>query len=107
VVLDGAIGTELIDVSGERPEVEEHLWGITTIVEGSGSERLHSCGARGPCTGWTSRARACAWRTERPREGGRAGECAIAFSINGDVDTPDGQETIRLLARVFEDTHPA
>ena len=27
VVLDGAIGTELIDVSGERPEVEEHLWG--------------------------------------------------------------------------------
>ena len=33
VVLDGAIGTELIDVSGERPEVEEHLWGITTIVE--------------------------------------------------------------------------
>ena len=33
VVLDGAIGTELIDVSGERPEVEEHLWGITAVVE--------------------------------------------------------------------------
>ena len=33
VVLDGAIGTELIDVSGARPEVEEHLWGITAIIE--------------------------------------------------------------------------
>ncbi len=33
-------------------------------------------------------------------------ECAVAFSINGDVDTPDGQETIRLLARVFEDDPP-
>ena len=33
VVLDGAIGTELIDVSGDRPEVEEHLWGVTAIVD--------------------------------------------------------------------------
>src|SRR5207245_2547858 len=28
VILDGANGTELIDVGGERPEVEEHLWGL-------------------------------------------------------------------------------
>ncbi len=33
VVLDGAIGTELIDVSGARPEVEAHLWGITAIID--------------------------------------------------------------------------
>ena len=33
VILDGANGTELIDVSGERPEVEEHLWGLTAIVD--------------------------------------------------------------------------
>ena len=39
-------------------------------------------------------------------EGGRAGECAVAFSLNGDVDTPEGAETIRLLARVFEDDPP-
>ena len=33
-------------------------------------------------------------------------EVAVAFSINGDVDTPDGQETIRLLARAFEADPP-
>ena len=31
---------------------------------------------------------------------------AIAFSLNGDVDTPDGRETIRLLARAFEEEPP-
>ena len=31
---------------------------------------------------------------------------AVAFSINGDVDTPDGRETIRLLARAFEHDPP-
>ena len=31
---------------------------------------------------------------------------AVAFSINGDVDTPDGRETIRLLARAFEEDPP-
>ena len=33
VVLDGAIGTELIEIDGERPEVEEHLWGLTAILD--------------------------------------------------------------------------
>ena len=33
-------------------------------------------------------------------------DVAVAFSINGDVDTPDGQETIRLLARAFEADPP-
>jgi S-methylmethionine-dependent homocysteine/selenocysteine methylase/SAM-dependent methyltransferase len=39
-------------------------------------------------------------------EAGRAREVAVAFSINGDVDTPDGRETIRLLARAFEEDPP-
>ena len=33
VILDGAIGTELIKVGGERPEVEEHLWGLTALFD--------------------------------------------------------------------------
>ena len=33
VIMDGATGTELIDVGGERPEVEEHLWGVTAILD--------------------------------------------------------------------------
>ena len=28
VILDGATGSELIDVVGTRPEVDEHLWGV-------------------------------------------------------------------------------
>src|SRR5918997_1669972 len=39
VVLDGAIGTELIDVTGERPETEEHLWGIPSIADHPPEER--------------------------------------------------------------------
>ena len=39
-------------------------------------------------------------------DGGRADDVAVAFSINGDVDTPDGRETIRLLARAFEEEPP-
>src|SRR6476661_2168212 len=33
VVLDGATGTELIEVAGDRPEREEHLWGLSAILD--------------------------------------------------------------------------
>ena len=102
VVLDGAIGTELIDVSGERPEVEEHLWGITALVEdpergagrapplrdagcdvlstntwglpdrGAPAGRAAGAGLAARCTGWTWRARACGWPAQAAEEGGRA-----------------------------------
>ncbi len=134
-MLDGAIGTELIDVSGERPEVEEHLWGVTATVEDpaqvqavhrryvdAGCDVLSTntwglpTAARQPKLQLGEGSRPVHWmdvarqsvRLARAaaEEGGRAEECAIAFSINGDVDTPDGQETIRLLARVFEEDPP-
>ena len=34
---------------------------------------------------------------------GRDGDCAVAFSLNGDVDSDEAAETIRLLARLFAD----
>jgi S-methylmethionine-dependent homocysteine/selenocysteine methylase/SAM-dependent methyltransferase len=134
-VLDGAIGTELIDVSGEHPEVEEHLWGVTATVEDpaqvqavhrryvdAGCDVLSTntwglpTAARQPKLQLGQGSRPVHWmdvarqsvRLARAaaEEGGRAEDCAIAFSINGDVDTPDGQETIRLLARVFEEDPP-
>jgi S-methylmethionine-dependent homocysteine/selenocysteine methylase/SAM-dependent methyltransferase len=37
------------------------------------------------------------------QEAGREGESAVAFSLNGDVDSDGGGETIRLLARLFAD----
>jgi S-methylmethionine-dependent homocysteine/selenocysteine methylase/SAM-dependent methyltransferase len=36
-------------------------------------------------------------------EHGRASEAAVAFSLNGDVDSEEGAETVRLLARMFAD----
>ena len=135
VLLDGAIGTELIDVSGERPEAEEHLWGSTAIVERPARVRaVHRRYVESGCdvlstNTWGLPTAVRQGRTQlvqgpRPvhwmdvarqgvrlarhaaQDGGRSGECAVAFSLNGDVDTPDGQETIRLLGRVFEDEPP-
>lgn len=135
VVLDGAIGTELIDLTGKRPEAEDHLWGITAIADDPAQVKavhrryvdagcdvlttntwglptavregrpLRSKGAR-PIH-WMDVARqGLTLARKAAEEGGRADEVAVAFSINGDVDTPDGQETIRLLSRAFEDGAP-
>jgi S-methylmethionine-dependent homocysteine/selenocysteine methylase/SAM-dependent methyltransferase len=135
LILDGATGTELIEVGGERPEVEEHLWGVTAILDSPGDVKavhrryidvgcdvistntwglptaLRGGGPKlweslGPVH-WMDVARGgVRLAREAAAEGGRAGEVAVAFSINGDVDTPDGRETIRLLARAFEEEPP-
>jgi S-methylmethionine-dependent homocysteine/selenocysteine methylase/SAM-dependent methyltransferase len=135
VFLDGAVGTELIEVGGQRPEADEHLWGVTAILDapaevkavhrryvdvgcdvistntwglptalragslqlGEGSEPVH----------WMDVARrAVQLARGAATEAGRGDEVAVAFSINGDVDTLDGRETIRLLARAFEAERP-
>jgi S-methylmethionine-dependent homocysteine/selenocysteine methylase/SAM-dependent methyltransferase len=135
VVLDGAIGTELIDVSGERPETEEHLWGVSAIVEKPAEvKRVHrryvdaGCdvlttdtwglptavldgralvrGAAEPLHWMDVARRGVRLARTAAEEGGRAEDCAVAFSLNGDVDSPEGLETIRLLARAFEDDPP-
>jgi len=135
VVLDGAIGTELIKVGGEGPEAEENVWGLTALLRSpeevtavhrsyvdvgcdvictntwglptalrDGGQRLS--GLSEPVH-WMDVAR----RAVRIARGatiaaGREHETAIAFSLNGDVDTPDGRETIRLLSRAFEEEPP-
>jgi S-methylmethionine-dependent homocysteine/selenocysteine methylase/SAM-dependent methyltransferase len=135
VMMDGATGTELIRVAGERPELEEHLWGLTALLEAPGDvkavhRRYVDVGCDVICTDTWGLATALRdgqarmWETTEPihwmdvarravhlareaaTEGGRADEVAVAFSINGDVDTPDGRETIRLLARAFEHDPP-
>jgi S-methylmethionine-dependent homocysteine/selenocysteine methylase/SAM-dependent methyltransferase len=135
VMMDGATGTELIRVAGERPELEEHLWGLTALLEAPADvkavhRRYVDVGCDVICTdtwGLPTALRdgqARMWETSEPihwmdvarravrlareaaSEGGRADEAAVAFSINGDVDTPDGRETIRLLARAFEHDAP-
>lgn len=39
-------------------------------------------------------------------EAGKTGQCAVAFSLNGDVDSPKVHGTLELLARIFEDEPP-
>jgi S-methylmethionine-dependent homocysteine/selenocysteine methylase/SAM-dependent methyltransferase len=135
VILDGATGSELIDVVGTRPEVDEHLWGVGAILEAP--ERvlaLHGRYAEVGCDVVTTdtwglataardggvrlrdRSRPVHWMDVARRgvrlarsataAAGRAREVSVAFSLNGEVDSPDGQETIRLLARVFESDPP-
>ena len=135
VILDGATGTELIGVSGQRPEVEEHLWGLTALLDSpddvlavhrryvetgcdvisTNTWGLPTALRRGgvelmdssePVHWMDVARRAVRLARAAARDAGREDEVAVAFSINGDVDTPDGRETIRLLARAFEEDRP-
>ncbi|MGO9496796.1 MAG: homocysteine S-methyltransferase family protein [Solirubrobacteraceae bacterium] len=135
VIMDGATGSELIRVRGERPELEDHLWGLTAILEAPADVKaVHrryvevGCDVISTDTWGLATAlrdgRASLWESTEPihwmdlarrgvhlareaaADAGRADEVAVAFSINGDVDTPDGRETIRLLARAFEHDAP-
>jgi S-methylmethionine-dependent homocysteine/selenocysteine methylase/SAM-dependent methyltransferase len=135
VVLDGATGTELIEVAGDRPELEEHLWGLSAILDAPDDVRsVHRRYATAGCDvvttdtwGLPTALRHGApriWSSSRPvhwmdiarqgvrlareaiAEAGREGEVAVAFSLNGDVDGADGAETIELLARAFETDPP-
>jgi S-methylmethionine-dependent homocysteine/selenocysteine methylase/SAM-dependent methyltransferase len=40
------------------------------------------------------------------RHAGRDGECAVAFAISEEINSPTRQETVRLLSRVFEEEPP-
>jgi S-methylmethionine-dependent homocysteine/selenocysteine methylase len=135
VLLDGATGSELIEVSGHRPEGEEHLWGTTAIIDSPDRVKaVHRSYVDVGCdvistdtwgiptalredappawdptrsVHWMDVARAgVRLAREAAEEAGRGDEVAIAFSINGDVDAADGHETIRMLSRVFEEEPP-
>jgi S-methylmethionine-dependent homocysteine/selenocysteine methylase/SAM-dependent methyltransferase len=135
VMLDGGTATELEEVAEDRPELEERLWGTSALVnQPDAVAKVHRSYVNVGCDvistdtwGLPSALRSdrpALWDSTRPihwmdiarkgvrlarravDEGGRSGETAVAFSINGDVDTPEGHETVRLLARVFEEDPP-
>jgi S-methylmethionine-dependent homocysteine/selenocysteine methylase/SAM-dependent methyltransferase len=134
-MLDGGTATELDEVAEDRPELEERLWGTSALVnQPDAVARVHRSYVDVGCDvistdtwGLPSALRSdrpALWDSTRPihwmdiarkgvrlarrsvEEAGRGGECAVAFSINGDVDTPEGHETVRLLSRVFEEDPP-
>ena len=97
-----AVHRRYVDV-GLRRDLHRHL-GVSRPRSGTARPDCGRPASRS--TGWTSRAAESAWPARRPPRRGRDDEVAVAFSINGDVDTPDGRETIRLLARAFEHDPP-
>jgi S-methylmethionine-dependent homocysteine/selenocysteine methylase/SAM-dependent methyltransferase len=135
VILDGATGTELPHVTDAEHALDERLWGTRALVEQSEAVvSVHRRYAEVGCDlistntwGLPSallRGATPVWNATEPvhgidlarhglrlarqavAEAGRENQCAVAFSINGDVDTEDGEGTIRLLARLFADEPP-
>lgn len=135
VLLDGATGTELGRKAGLRPGAQEPLWATRALVDAPDDvlavhRRYVELGCDVISTntwGLPSAVRQDGprlWETTTPvhwmdiarrgvrlareavDEAGRGGEVAVAFSVNGDLDTPAGNEMIRLLARAFEDGPP-
>ena len=134
VVLDGATGTELPQGSSVNGSAGERLWGADALASSPDSvlsvhrryaeagcdvistdtwglpNALHDSSKLWEATGpvhWMDLARRGIGLARRATfDAGRADECAVALSLSGDIDTPEGQETIRLLSRMFEDEPP-
>jgi S-methylmethionine-dependent homocysteine/selenocysteine methylase/SAM-dependent methyltransferase len=125
VVLDGGVATELphqhrqddertwgIEALASTPEevlevhrryvsagvdvVTTNTWGLAAALD----DEAVVVGANGHPVHWMDIARRGV-RVARQAIAaeGRTGECAVAFSLNGDIDRPDGAETVSLLAR--------
>ena len=130
VLLDGGIATQLPQVASKQRVADERLWGTSALVDDPESvlevhRRYATIGCDVITTNTWGLPSALAqdgpqlWELSRPvhwmdvgrrglalarqavAEAGREGRCAVAFSLNGDVDSPDGQETVRLLSRAF------
>jgi S-methylmethionine-dependent homocysteine/selenocysteine methylase/SAM-dependent methyltransferase len=135
VLLDGGVATELPPRESDAQALDERLWGTQALLDDPEAvlgvhRRYVDAGCDVICTNTWGLPSALLqdgprlWDSTRPvhwmdvarrgvrlarraaAEGGREGECVVAFSLNGDVDSPQGAETARLLARVFADDPP-
>jgi len=135
VILDGATGTELPRLTDAEHAADERLWGahallaepsavldvhrryvdagcdvISTNTWGLASTLLidaqHLWGTTVPVHSMDLARRGLDLARHAIDEGEREGECAVAFSLNGDLDTDQGDTIIRLLTRVFKDNPP-
>jgi S-methylmethionine-dependent homocysteine/selenocysteine methylase/SAM-dependent methyltransferase len=133
VLLDGGLGTELPIAGGSKGALDEKLWGTRALIEAPDAVlRVHheyldagcdvlstntwglasALASDGPRL-WEDRDRPVHWMDvgrrglrlarQAVRERGREGETAVAFSLNGDVDSEEGSETVELLGRLFAD----
>jgi S-methylmethionine-dependent homocysteine/selenocysteine methylase/SAM-dependent methyltransferase len=133
VVLDGGIGTEVDQVVDSPVQLDERDWGTRALIDApdtvldihrayvaAGCDLISTntwglLGLRGQEAAWqpsvsanpvswldvARRALDLARRATAEAEPGN--EPAVAFSLNGDLDSDEGRETARLLARLFAD----
>ncbi len=136
VILDGGNATELDrELAGELRDADRGLWGTGALYQApyavldvhrrsgaagcdlistntwailAASEReAGGLADRSGPTHWMDIARlGIKLARTAVEEQGRAGSCAIAFSVNGDVDGEERLGTLRLLARVLESDPP-
>ncbi|MBV9282689.1 MAG: homocysteine S-methyltransferase family protein [Chloroflexi bacterium] len=136
VILDGGVGTEAERISsGGYRNREEGLWGTAALYDVPYAVlQVHQRYVRAGCDvistntwgilnapelegqSWPGYTGPVHWmdiarlgiRLARQAiaEGGKDGQCALAFAITGDVNTFQRQETIRLLTRVLAEDPP-
>lgn len=134
VVLDGGTATEI--PRGEaRSELDEETWGLRSLLEGPAAVRevhqryvalgcdviatntwglptvLHNRGApawaQTQPVRWLDLARlGVRMAREAVAAEGREGKCAVALSLNADLDAAEGPETVQLLARALAEEPP-
>jgi len=133
VILDGGLATELPHAAASEQTLDEPLWGTRALIDAPEAVlRVHESYLAAGCdvisTDTWGLASALAsdglhlhrdhdapvhWMDlgrrglrlaqQAVRERGAEGECAVAFSLNGEVDSEMGGETGRLLGRLFAD----
>ena len=81
--------------------ISTNTWGLASALAADGPRLWDDAGA--PVHWMDIARRGLRLATSAVAEAGRRDECAVAFALNADVDSPDGRETIRLLARLFAD----
>jgi S-methylmethionine-dependent homocysteine/selenocysteine methylase/SAM-dependent methyltransferase len=134
VILDGGVATELerVGVQGHRIS-DRSLWGTWALYHAPGAAlEVHRRFVAAGCDlistntwaivgapeveGRGSGARPSHWMDaarlgvrlarQAVEEAGKAGQCAVAFSLNGDVFNRQQLGTLQLLSRVFEEDAP-
>ena len=127
VVLDGGIATELPRVADEplwgtralidTPDVvldvharyvatgchviTTNTWGLPAALVGDGPRLWDESGA--PVHWMDIGRRGLRLARRAVADAGREDECAVAFSLNADLDSSEGREMIPLLSRLFAD----
>jgi S-methylmethionine-dependent homocysteine/selenocysteine methylase/SAM-dependent methyltransferase len=83
--------------------ISTHTWAIPNAPEMEASGMLESMGP----SHWLDIARlGIRLGRQAIAEAGKENKSALAFSLNGDIDSPHRQDTLQLLARVFEEDPP-